>query len=132
MHRQQGSHREERPARAGLPRAEERAGLTAEVLRIAISPGTRTSIVLEGELDFNTSKQLRRALDGLAKPADATFDLTGLEFIDSSGLSIMASDARKLLPGGTVTVVVPKASMRRLFTVTALDSVLTIVERAPD
>lgn len=36
------------------------------------------------------------------------------------------------MPDGTVTVVVPKASMRRLFTVTALDSILTIVERAPE
>jgi len=35
-------------------------------------------------------------------------------------LSIIATYARKLLPDGTVTVVVPKASMRRLFTVTAL------------
>ena len=61
-----------------------------------------------------------------------TFDLSKLDFIDSSGLTIIANYARRALPNGRVTVVVPQASMRRLFKLTALDTVLTIVERAPD
>jgi len=100
-----------------------------DLLRITISAGPPASIALEGDLDFSTAKTLRRALDGLEPTDDAVFDLTRLDFIDSSGLSIIATFARRLLPNGSVTVVVPQAPMRRLFAITALDSVLTIVER---
>jgi len=105
--------------------------MTDDILRISIATGPPTSIVLEGDLDFSTSKALRRALDGVAQAADAIFDLSGLDFIDSSGLSVIATYARRIMPACRATVVVPQASMRRLFAVTALDSILTVVERAP-
>jgi anti-anti-sigma factor len=106
--------------------------VTDEVLRVSISSGSETTIVLEGELDFSSSKMLLRALERVPMTAVTIFDLSGLEFIDSSGLTIIANYARRALPDGRVTVVAPRTSMRRLFTLTALDTILTIVERAPE
>ncbi|HEY8321187.1 MAG TPA: STAS domain-containing protein [Candidatus Baltobacteraceae bacterium] len=106
--------------------------MSDELLRVAVLPGPPVRFVLEGELDFGNAKTLVRAFDRIPDPGDTIVDLTGLAFIDSSGLTAIANYARKAMPHGRVTVVVPQAAMRRLFSITALDTILAVVDRAPE
>jgi len=105
--------------------------LSDDLLRITVVAGPPAVVVLQGELDFSNAATLVKALDRIPDPGDTIVDLSALEFLDSSGLTAIATYARKALPNGRVTVVAPQAAMRRLFSVTALDTILSVVERAP-
>src|SRR5687768_13093723 len=52
-------------------------------------------IQIEGELDFTVSDRLRSALDGArATPCDVLLGFAACEFIDSSGLAVLATADR--------------------------------------
>jgi len=106
--------------------------LSDDLLRVSVVSGPPVRVVLEGELDFSNAKTLAGAFDRIAEPGDAIVDLSALAFIDSSGLTAIANFARKALPNGRVTVVAPQDAMRRLFRITALDTILSVVDRAPE
>lgn len=92
-----------------------------------------STLSLRGELDIATSEKLARSLSDIEgkEPRIIVFDLTDLDFIDSSGLRIIvAADAEARRAGRRVVVVEGPESVRRVFRHTLLDRRLTLVEDA--
>jgi anti-sigma B factor antagonist len=58
-----------------------------------------TAIVVAGEIDVATAPRLRAFVDGvldLGRPGDLVLDLSGVTFMDSTGLGTLMSAARRL------------------------------------
>lgn len=94
-----------------------------------------STLSLLGELDIATSEKLARSLSNIEgkEPHTIILDLTGLDFIDSSGLRvIVAADSEARRAGRRVVVVEGPEPVRRVFRHTLLDRRLTLVEDADD
>jgi anti-sigma B factor antagonist len=82
-------------------------------------------VVVAGEIDLRTSPELREALaDASAvEGSEVVIDLTGVTFIDSSGISelLRASNA-----GHRLRLRHPAASVRSLFELAGLDQVADV------
>ncbi len=93
-------------------------GAVVEVAGTPAVPVVRVS----GELDLASADAVRSTVDG--SMTDATerveLDLAGLEFLDSSGLSVFIELAARL----PVTIVGASDPVRRIIDVTGLDEVL--------
>jgi anti-sigma B factor antagonist len=80
-------------------------------------------IALSGELDPHTAPLLQGTIDQLLAEGstDLVLDLSGLGFVDSSGLRVLIS-AQSLLAdqGGTLTLHAPSETVRRLLEITGL------------
>jgi anti-anti-sigma factor len=89
----------------------------------------RYTVVLSGELDLSTAPLLS---DHLRLNADRTWsgfdlDLRDLTFIDSTGLSLIVSEHKRLRANGAqLTVLSPTPMTRRLFEISGLTSLLSI------
>jgi anti-sigma B factor antagonist len=91
--------------------------MALEIVRVADPPGFE----LIGEIDVSNADALDAELQGWAHPDDMTLDLSGLEFIDSSGIRILidaivrlgGSDRRMILIG-------PSPSVERVFEILGL------------
>ena len=91
--------------------------------------GNRAAVVLVGELDMLNAPDLTDHLTALLDDGvtELSVTLTGLEFIDSSGLSALIgvhqdADAR----GGRLTLVSPHERVVRLLHVTGLGDVFEV------
>jgi anti-anti-sigma factor len=86
---------------------------------------------LSGELDMLTAKSLQDASSAAVGDSDyrcLVFDLTNLTFMDSTGLHILAQTHQKMTAAGrSVRVVNESPRLGKLFELTGLDSLLTIV-----
>jgi anti-sigma B factor antagonist len=97
----------------------------ASPLRIELVEGDGTRIVrLTGELDLVSADAVRSAVVHAGGPT-VVVDLSGLEFIDSSGLSALLTARRQLTSTGHRLVLSgAKGAARRAFEVSGLDDVL--------
>ncbi|HEX2179349.1 MAG TPA: STAS domain-containing protein [Actinomycetota bacterium] len=91
--------------------------------------GSKSIIGLVGDLDFHTARRLREQL--LASHADGihdvVLDMTELEFIDSSGLSVLVAGLKRLRDsGGSLTLRSVPDQTRRVLEVSGLSRVLSI------
>jgi anti-anti-sigma factor len=98
---------------------------TPEALTVAVSEvDTRVFVVvLEGELDMNTSPDLEPRLQGLRQGEGVTVivDVSGLAFIDSSGLNALVVGARELqASGGRMVVAGATDRISRVFDIVRL------------
>jgi anti-anti-sigma factor len=85
---------------------------------------------LIGEVDLGNVEKLREASQTAARSGEYTclvFDLTRLEFIDSSGLHVLAQ-ARSLMVarGGTAKLVCPQDSLLKVLELTGLKQIFPI------
>jgi anti-anti-sigma factor len=89
--------------------------------------GRRSVLLLQGELDLSTRDRLRRAISNALKrqPGILVVDLSGLDFIDCSGLSVLvwahkrlAGQDRQLLIAGSTPIV------RRVICLAGVDTYL--------
>src|SRR5439155_15365852 len=101
-------------------------------LRIQIerSPG-RESVAVLGELDIYTAPSLERAVLELehARPLLLVIDLTGLSFIDSTGLSVLLSAAERARKQSRRLIVVrPPLPALRVFTLTRVDAGMECID----
>jgi len=87
-------------------------------------------VIVDGRLDLRASAEVR--LQGAAAIAAAggslVLDLSTVEFIDSSGLGVLAGlhrEATRL--GGRLAIVVPQGSARQIFTLTRTEDFFTLV-----
>lgn len=90
---------------------------------------------LRGELDISSAPRVEKELSRLEAPGPATlvFDLTELEFMDSTGLRIVVSgDARARQRGGRFAVVRGPEAVQRIFRITRLDERLDMVDSLAD
>lgn len=94
------------------------------------SPGALI-VTLRGRLDANNSPECRQRLQEYAQAGGCRLilDLSGLEFVDSSGLGVLLT-AHKLAgaKGGDVRLACPTPSVRRLLTLTRLDRIFACFE----
>ncbi|HWG73417.1 MAG TPA: STAS domain-containing protein [Acidimicrobiales bacterium] len=92
------------------------------------TPGEqRAEVSLDGDLDNLSVPVLREALDALYAQGcfEIRLDLTDLAFTDSSGLGAMVGAWRRCQrEGGTVSVVNPSPSVRRLMDMTGISKLL--------
>lgn len=83
-----------------------------------------------GEIDATSVEQLRPELTALADAghSQVVLDLTGVTFLDSSGLGALVSSHRRLqLLGGRLRLVCRNDLVLRVFRLTGLDNVMSIV-----
>lgn len=93
--------------------------------------GARAVVTVGGEVDLETASQLGdHALDALREVSPhVALDLTGVGFMDSTGLKVLLTVARRAeLAGGSFVVVGPTRPVRKIFSLTGLDQTFTIVE----
>jgi anti-sigma B factor antagonist len=93
----------------------------------------RVVVLLAGELDLATAPRLRDhlALFSESGQNEITLDLADLDFIDSTGLSVLVmAYTRAQASGGGMAIRNPPAAVMRIFEITGLASVFTIVTDA--
>ena len=84
-----------------------------------------------GELDLASAPRLREAmldvLTGRNDPFVITLDMSGIEFVDSSGLGVLVAVLKRLrFVGGDLVIRAPGPSLRKLLGLTGLDKVFTV------
>jgi anti-sigma B factor antagonist len=91
--------------------------------------GSKAIIELVGDLDFHTARRLReKLLESHAEGAnEVVLDMADLEFIDSSGLSVLVAGLKRLRDsGGDLTLRSVPDQTRRVLEVSGLSQVLSI------
>lgn len=98
-------------------------------LKIVTRPaGTRTVVVVSGEIDIDTEQAVRRALGpALARSSGGLdLDLAGVGFCDCAGLNVLLSVRRLALADGkTLGVRAASAAVARLFALTDTSSLFS-------
>lgn len=88
---------------------------------------------VRGDIDMATVATLRDATRTAVQSRDydtLVIDLLGVDFIDSSGLHVLTEAHRAMVvQGGTAQVVCAAANLLKVFELTGLDRVLSIVDR---
>lgn len=88
-------------------------------------------VVLNGELDLSTIEQVEHTLTRVEGegPATVALDLSGLTFLDSSGLRVIVSaDQRARRENRRFVVVRGPETVQRVFSITRLDEQLELVD----
>jgi anti-sigma B factor antagonist len=94
---------------------------------VGVSEENGTSVIrLSGELDMVTAERVRSAVEAALSGASErlVFDISGLEFMDSSGIALLVSATRK---ARNVEVRHPTPIVRRLIELTGLTEILLMV-----
>ena len=91
-------------------------------------------IVLAGELDAHTAPTVEAALADVDDTDTAVLDMSGLTFIDSSGLRVLISAHRdRAEAGGALHLRNPSRSVQRLLSISGLEGHLVVEsDTAPD
>lgn len=95
------------------------AAATVEVVTEPDGPVIR----LSGDLDISNIDTVRSQVDAVigGRPDSTVFDLSGLEFMDSSGIALLLQVAAKV---GRVVVRQPSGIVRRVLEATGVSAVL--------
>jgi anti-sigma B factor antagonist len=93
--------------------------------------GRATIVVVTGELDLASSPRLQEELERVwaSDPEQLVIDLRQLEFMDSTGLSIVVGAHRRLAEQGrSLSIVRGSAQVQRLLDLTGVADRLQIVD----
>ncbi|MGQ0678157.1 MAG: STAS domain-containing protein [Actinomycetota bacterium] len=88
-----------------------------------------TILKLDGEVDIYTAGKLRDAVNQTVEEGRfrLAFDLSDMEFMDSSGLGVLIAALKRVKEHeGELVLLSPRDQMRRILSLTGLDSILTI------
>jgi anti-sigma B factor antagonist len=91
--------------------------------------GDAAVLVVRGEVDLSSAPQLRQRLLGLATggPRTVVVDLTGVSFIDSTGLGVLVSALKRLrAEGGDLRLAVDRPQIAKVLEITGLDTVFLV------
>ena len=100
----------------------------------ASSTGASTVLEVRGEVDLHSAAQLRdRLLKVIAAGRQlVVVDLTGLSFLDSTGLGVLVAARNEAQQAGAaLRLVCPSDRMLKLFRITGLDAVFEIYATLP-
>ena len=90
----------------------------------------RLTVYLTGELDHHEARKTLRALDELLDeylPRDCALDLSGLSFMDSSGVALIVRLQRRMHDlGGRVWVENPARQPRRVIDASGVDRLVPV------
>jgi anti-anti-sigma factor len=95
------------------------------------SLGEAALVSLSGDLDLSTAKRAEQEIEAAERAAPATLvvDLRGLTFMDSTGLRVVVSAAKRAGRANRRLVIIQgPAAVRRVFEITRLDERLDIVD----
>ena len=93
---------------------------------LAIS-STGTGLAASGEIDAHTAPSLATAID--AAGPDVALDLSGVEFVDSSGLRVLIDAHQRLTAaGGGLRLVALSEPVRRLLEISGVSDYLVVDE----
>jgi anti-sigma B factor antagonist len=104
---------------------------TSDLLRVTTEPLEDGCLVrVTGEIDLSTVAVLRRELDAaLGEDATVLLDLSGVTFIDSSGLHLLIEASQSSEAGDRADFVVrPSEIVQRLIELSGTADLLTIVD----
>ena len=93
--------------------------------------GDQVVVQVAGEIDVYTAASLREKLADLidADHTDVVVDLTGVTFMDSTGLGVLVGGLKKVRGyGGRLQLVIDQEKVIKVFRITALTQVFTIHE----
>ena len=78
---------------------------------------------VDGELDFATGPRFKENLGDAIKAGDSRVivDLTGCDFVDSTGLNVLVHADIHLNGTGPLTLIVPHENVLRVFEITRLE-----------
>jgi anti-sigma B factor antagonist len=106
------------------------AGINAGELLVRVSGGEQAyEVHLLGELDMSTAPQLRDELLRLTSNGarEVTVDLSDLQFMDSTGLSVLITGLKRLREkGGDMALRSPTPGTRRVLEITGLTDIFAI------
>ena len=90
-------------------------------------------VAVHGDVDLKTARAFRAALDEAAQDGKGRLivDMSEVPFMDSSGLAALIG-AQKAFRERTRLVVVCPDNLRRIFEVTRLDSIVSVVSSLPE
>jgi anti-sigma B factor antagonist len=90
-------------------------------------------VQIYGDVDLKTARSFRAALDEAAQDGKRRLivDMSEVPFMDSSGLAALIG-AQKAFKDHTRLVVVCPDNLRRIFEVTRLDSIVSVVSTLPE
>jgi len=92
--------------------------------------GERGDLVLRGELDLATVRELEEVARDIARPGeDLVLPLSELEFLGLVGLHVIEAIAVQVSPGGRVILDSPSPPVRRLLELMGLGARPTIAAR---
>jgi anti-sigma B factor antagonist len=100
-----------------------------ELAVAVVSAEGHHEVRLWGELDMSTAPQLREELQRLAvgEAPKVTVDLSGLAFVDSTGLSVLITGLKRFRQqGGDMVLRSPTPSTLRVLEITGLTEVFAI------
>jgi len=89
------------------------------------------SVGVTGEVDLATAPELKEALAQVIESGarGVVVDLSEATFIDSTTLGVLMGATKRLRPaGGELAIACREANIRRIFEITLLDRVFTIVD----
>lgn len=78
-----------------------------------------------GEIDAHTAPTLAAAIDAAAPTV--RLDLSGVEFVDSSGLRVLIDAHQRMQEaGGSLTIATPSPAVKRLLEISGVDDYLVV------
>ena len=89
------------------------------------------TLVVDGRLDLRAAAEVRlQAAAAIAAASGSlVLDLSAVEFIDSSGLGVLAGLQREAARlGGRLAIVLPRGSARQIFALTRTEAFFTLAE----
>lgn len=102
-----------------------------DALQISLSGGVLTA-KLSGDMDHHGVSEVRETIDEnlyRSLPSVLNLDLSGVEFIDSSGLGLILGRYEKARELGTQVVISnPSKRTKKLIAMTGIDKMMTIKE----
>ena len=101
-------------------------------IKTAFSAG-RLTLFLLGELDHHEARGLIRTMDELLDeylPRDCVLDLSGLSFMDSSGIAVIIRASRRMRElGGRVWIENPTRQPLRVIDASGIDRLVPVATR---
>ena len=97
-----------------------------DILTVAMEKSDGADVVhLVGEVDVSTVERIWRAVDSAGSSGRLVLDLSGVEFMDSTGVNAIVAIARRRSRErlGAVELMNPPPPVIRLFEITGLDRV---------
>ena len=94
-----------------------------------------TMVALAGEVDATNSEELHGVLEPIVSehPRLLLVDLSGLKFMDSTGLRMLLRANRALdREGGVLALVAPQASVARVLQLTRADQLVPVYDSVED
>jgi anti-sigma B factor antagonist len=107
------------------------AGSGNTLADVSVRSGDDGSVVVEvsGEIDIGTASAVREATDEAlrGRPRRLVVDLSGVSFLGSAGVAVLAAaDHRQRGQGGDLRVVAATRATRRVLELTGLDEQLSV------